>query len=1265
MGDACGTVQRKYKLLRKERKVMALRKQWRKRFASLLLSGCMAVSMLAAFPAIAPQTTFAAEDGLTNVALGKQVTATDVNKDTNPACVTDDKFICEKPTDYLEIGTKGPQDPENPSYVQVDLGKVYEVERINMWRYYNTELSAPRQYKNTIVFASEDMGLSADDIVYNADRDNFFGFGAGTEEDYTETKDGKEIVLEQPKKARYIYVINNGSSLYSEGGHFVEIQAWAKEEEQPEGLVWEDVPALSGSITYDDGWTMRSQEQIALTYKKGAKASLTFYGTGIRWIGQKDINFGTAIVTLDGETTEVNTNGSALWGITHFEKTGLTEGVHTISIEPKDEGVFDVSGCVDVEKFVVQYDTSKQIAPSAISLKASKEVIYTEENLQLTTTLAPYNADAAQVVFTSSDDTVASVDETGKVTGKKAGKVTLTASVAGTEVADSVEVTVKEFARGELRMQVDEEHPLILHQLTREVYKGYTDPDTGVSPPIYGGQTIPEFWANIPDKQKPYSAIIIHPGGSVNSSDAHYYPFLEEQMKIANDNKIPFIINVGCSFTNSFLPNEKLIEYFEKYEYFLGATYSEIHSRGEAKDPIVHKDIADKLKIAAEYGGYFVLAEINDEGDAMERIFNDPVFYSVAELCPENLITLTKTTSAWTTVGYNSFESVAYGSWIAGTSGNWGTLIDSWMWFIENQWKLYAGTRTIMGGPEECRGCFAFPELLYPQRMIQEAMSGGTVFLFEHPFNSEGVRNQLSPTYTEAISKAIDYMLDERIPDRAEMIEKTEIAYDSRQGTLNDLSVRNGKAFSLIGALYGDSRNIPSERDGWSMLTSTSGRYGIVPSIPKLAAEEFFAENPDILRLDADMLLNDDSLNSGDKIRALFNEKYPETYTGDGYAYKLDNIWFTYNNLWEKEGKQSVTLPMNSGSSVSVEYDNFTYLLLEEQDNGTIDVKLNNFLVDKDDIWENYVPWNEGTAENPATPHWDADNDDRWIQYLLTEYFPDETRRDNEYRTTTITLHDQEAAPEVTIVDGMYDTYREANQFNDPVIEYDADSKTATITLESNGWVNFTIETAGEEEADKTALQAAYDEYAKLNEKDYTADSWKAFAEAMQQADAVLKNAQATQQQVDDALNALNAAADALEKATVPQPADKTALQADYDKYSKLSEKDYTAESWKAFAEALQKAGAVLKNTAATQAEVDAALDALQQAAKKLEKPGVPNPDPTATPAPTAAPTAAPAPQQPGSGLPQTGDSGVLAIAVLMAVSAGAAVLLGRRRTER
>ena len=60
---------------------------------------------------------------------------------------------------------------------------------------------------------------------------------------------------------------------------------------------WVEVSALGGDIDYETGWTMYENEGIAVSYTKGAKASLTFYGTGIKWIGQKDINFGPAIVT--------------------------------------------------------------------------------------------------------------------------------------------------------------------------------------------------------------------------------------------------------------------------------------------------------------------------------------------------------------------------------------------------------------------------------------------------------------------------------------------------------------------------------------------------------------------------------------------------------------------------------------------------------------------------------------------------------------------------------------------------------------------------------------------------------------------------------------------------------------------------------------------------------------------------------------------------------------------------------------------------------
>ena len=69
-----------------------------------------------------------------------------------------------------------------------------------------------------------------------------------------------------------------------------------------------------------------------------------------------------------------------------------------------------------------------------------------------------------------------------------------------------------------------------------------------------------------------------------------------------------------------------------------------------------------------------------------------------------------------------------------------------------------------------------------------------------------------------------------------------------------------------------------------------------------------------------------------------------------------------------------------------------------------------------------------------------------------------------------------------------------------------------------------------------------------------------------------------------------------------PEKVDKSKLQAAYDKYSKYDAKDYTAESWKNFAQALENAKTVLNDGEATQDEVDKALDALNAAEKALVK---------------------------------------------------------------
>ncbi|WP_444128361.1 hypothetical protein [Bifidobacterium sp.] len=69
--------------------------------------------------------------------------------------------------------------------------------------------------------------------------------------------------------------------------------------------------------------------------------------------------------------------------------------------------------------------------------------------------------------------------------------------------------------------------------------------------------------------------------------------------------------------------------------------------------------------------------------------------------------------------------------------------------------------------------------------------------------------------------------------------------------------------------------------------------------------------------------------------------------------------------------------------------------------------------------------------------------------------------------------------------------------------------------------------------ADKSKLQAAVDEAGKLDEKDYTADSWKVFTGQLESAKKVLADENATQDDVDSALKTLKDAQSGLVKADI------------------------------------------------------------------------------------------------------------------------------------
>ncbi len=136
-------------------------------------------------------------------------------------------------------------------------------------------------------------------------------------------------------------------------------------------------------------------------------------------------------------------------------------------------------------------------------------------------------------------------------------------------------------------------------------------------------------------------------------------------------------------------------------------------------------------------------------------------------------------------------------------------------------------------------------------------------------------------------------------------------------------------------------------------------------------------------------------------------------------------------------------------------------------------------------------------------------------------------------------------------------------------------------------------------EPDKTALEQAIRDAEALDPNDYTDESAAALARAITAAKAALRAAQ-DQEAIDSALSALNSVIESLE-AKAPA-ADKTELDVLVSAAEKYVEDDFTPESFAQLTAAVEAAKAVQSNEEATQDEVDAAAQAVQDALDHLEK---------------------------------------------------------------
>lgn len=227
---------------------------------------------------------------------------------------------------------------------------------------------------------------------------------------------------------------------------------------------------------------------------------------------------------------------------------------------------------------------------------------------------------------------------------------------------------------------------------------------------------------------------------------------------------------------------------------------------------------------------------------------------------------------------------------------------------------------------------------------------------------------------------------------------------------------------------------------------------------------------------------------------------------------------------------------------------------------------------------------------------------------------------------------------------------------------------TYTIKVTSTGY-NTPLEFTFTYKADRTDLDKAIGAAEQLDQSVFTAVSWNAMSDALSAAKTVQANAAATDDDIAQALNALNSAvANLAAKATDEA---KSALASQIESAGAVKNDGYTDASWNDFQTALDEAKQVAASEDPSASEVASAVDKLKATQDALTKKGTEGKPAggstsTTTTTTTTDTKKANASKKDASGLPGTGDTQIATVGIFAGIGAAiaAAGVAIRRRMQ-
>ena len=287
-------------------------------------------------------------------------------------------------------------------YFQIDLGDVFKLDKINMWRYFEDG----RTYQDTMIVASKDASFDANDtVLYSTVSDAKYAYNllsadklANPDTAYAETSEGKTFAANETE-ARYIRIYMRGSvkadGTKHGGNHICEAEVYGK-------AIQSETIQKKHKITFD---TMGGDSIDALKVADGATWSLPEAPTREGYVFKGW--FTNVNCTADSAYTETAPITQDLTLFAKWEKQAVTVAVTGVTLN-KTEATLTAKG----------------------------------QTVQLTATVAPANATNKNVTYTTSNEKVATVTPEGLVTAVAKGTADITVTTADGNKTAVCKVTV-------------------------------------------------------------------------------------------------------------------------------------------------------------------------------------------------------------------------------------------------------------------------------------------------------------------------------------------------------------------------------------------------------------------------------------------------------------------------------------------------------------------------------------------------------------------------------------------------------------------------------------------------------------------------------------------------------------------------------------------------------------------------------------------------------------------------------------------------------